>query len=79
MKNPCVKEKRSTAVEHTELGTTTEPDLWRSFESFVSAGNTNRPVTEWCNPSKAPPTGPLKYGTPQRYKFIGDEAWSRLI
>lgn len=37
----------------------------------VKVGVTSRRVSDWCNPSKAPPHDPLKFGTPMRY-FIGD-------
>lgn len=80
MKNPRIEEKRRTEVERTELDTMIEPDLWRSFELLIRAGNTNRPVTEWCNPSKAPPHSSLNYGTPSK-NTRGRKAalWSRLI
>jgi len=30
----------------------------------------------WENPAVAPPDDPLKYGTPQKYRIMGDEGWN---
>jgi len=78
MKNSFCEEKHRTEVEHGEFGSKFTLNIWRSFASPIRAGTTNRPVTNWCYPSKAPPspTDPLKYGTPQKYKFMGDTGWN---
>ena len=78
MKNSFCEEKHRTEVEQGEFCSKFTPNMWRSFASFIRAGTTNRPVTKWCDPSKAPPTYPLKYGTPQRYIFMGDEGWNPI-
>jgi hypothetical protein len=77
-KNPCYEEKRTIEIEQLALASHMTPNIWKSFASFVRAGTTNRPVTNWSNPSKAPPNDPLKYGTPQRYYFIGDQEWNSI-
>jgi len=35
-----------------------------------------RKASGWSDPHHAPPTDPLKYGTPQRYNFMGAEEWN---
>ena len=30
----------------------------------------------WENPPVAPPTDPLKYRTPQKYRIMGDTGWN---
>jgi hypothetical protein len=37
----------------------------------------NKP-SNWSNPPLGPPTDPLKYGTPQRYNFMGDAGWNPI-
>ena len=78
MKNSFCEEKHRTEVEHGEFGSKFTLNIWRSFASPIRAGTTNRPVTKLCDPSKAPPTDPLKYVTPQRYDFMGDVGWNPI-
>lgn len=33
-------------------------------------------ASSWSNPPVAPPNDPLKYGTPQKDKGMGDEEWN---
>ena len=35
-------------------------------------------AASWSNPPVAPPIDPLKYGTPQRYNFMGDVGWNPI-
>ena len=35
-------------------------------------------ASDWQNPPFAPPIDPLKYGTPQRYNFMGDAGWNPI-
>jgi hypothetical protein len=37
-----------------------------------------RSASDWSDPHQAPPTDPLKYGTPERYNFMGDEEWNAI-
>jgi hypothetical protein len=62
-KNSCYGEKRTIEIEQQALASHMTPNIWKSFASFVRAGTTNRPVTNWSNPSTASPNDPSHYIT----------------
>jgi len=37
-----------------------------------------RSASDWSDPHQAPPIDPLKYGTPQKNKGMGDEEWNPI-